>query len=43
LVPLVVSRTDYFLTMFVYHYAFNWTNVRADWAWYVMAMRWDRF
>jgi hypothetical protein len=39
LVPLVVlAATDYFLTVFAYHYAFNWTMYLPTWAWYVMAM-----
>ena len=39
LVPLaVLAATDYFLTVFAYHYAFNWTMYLPTWAWYVMAM-----
>jgi len=39
LAPLaVLAATDYFLTVFVYHYAFNWTIYLPTWAWYVMAM-----
>ena len=39
LAPLaVLAATDYFLTVFVYHYAFNWTMYLPTWAWYVMAM-----
>ena len=39
LVPLaVLAATDYFLTVFAYHYAFSWTMYLPTWAWYVMAM-----
>lgn len=39
LVPLVVLvATDYFLTVFSYHYAFSWQMYLPTWAWYVMAM-----
>jgi hypothetical protein len=39
LVPLaVLAATDYFLTVSVYHYAFQWTVYLPTWAWYAMAM-----
>ena len=39
LVPLaVLAATDYFLTVFTYHYAFQWAIYLPTWAWYVMAM-----
>jgi Family of unknown function (DUF6580) len=39
LVPLVVlAATDYFLTVFSYHYAFSPVAYLPTWAWYVMAM-----
>jgi hypothetical protein len=39
LVPLVVfMATDYFLTVFSYHYAFRWQAYVATWAWYLGAM-----
>jgi hypothetical protein len=30
--------TDYFLTVFSYHYAFQWTAYLPTWMWYVAAM-----
>jgi hypothetical protein len=39
LVPLaVLVATDYFLTVFSYHYAFAWQAYLPTWAWYVAAM-----
>jgi hypothetical protein len=39
LAPLaVLAATDYFLTVYTYHYAFNWAMYLPTWAWYVMAM-----
>jgi hypothetical protein len=39
LAPLaVLMATDYFLTVFSYHYAFRWEAYLPTWAWYVMAM-----
>jgi len=39
LAPLgVLMATDYFLTVFTYHYAFRWEAYIPTWAWYVMAM-----
>ena len=39
LAPLaVLMATDYFLTVFAYHYAFRWQVYLPTWAWYVMAM-----
>ena len=39
LIPLVVlAATDYFLTVFSYHYAFSPVSYLPTWAWYVMAM-----
>ncbi|HUX28601.1 MAG TPA: DUF6580 family putative transport protein [Terracidiphilus sp.] len=39
LVPLVVlMATDYFLTVFTYHFAFGWEAYLPTWAWYVAAM-----
>ena len=39
LVPLVaLMATDYFLTVFSYHYAFRWMDYGTTWAWYLMAM-----
>lgn len=38
-IPLaVLVATDYFLTVYSYHYAFNWQMYVPTWAWYVMAM-----
>jgi len=34
----VLIATDYFLTVFVYHYAFRWEWYAMTWAWYVAAM-----
>ena len=39
LVPMAaLMATDYFLTVFSYHYAFHWQGYIASWAWYLMAM-----
>ena len=39
LAPLaVLMATDYFLTVSVYHYAFQWQSYIPTWAWYVAAM-----
>jgi hypothetical protein len=34
----VLIATDYYLTVFVYHYAFRWQWYAMTWAWYVAAM-----
>jgi len=39
LAPLaVLMATDYFLTVSVYHYAFQWESYIPTWTWYVAAM-----
>jgi len=39
LAPLaVLMATDYYLTVFTYHYAFRWEGYVTTWAWYVAAM-----
>jgi hypothetical protein len=39
LAPLAaLMATDYFLTVYSYHYAFRWQGYVAGWAWYLMAM-----
>jgi hypothetical protein len=39
LIPLAaLMATDYFLTVYSYHYAFAWQLYAATWAWYGMAM-----
>jgi hypothetical protein len=39
LAPLaVLVATDYFLTVYTYHYAFRWEAYLPTWAWYVAAM-----
>ncbi len=39
LAPLaVLMATDYFLTVSVYHYGFQWTSYLPTWGWYVAAM-----
>jgi hypothetical protein len=43
LAPLTaLMATDYFLTVFSYHYAFRWQAYVTTWAWYlaVMALGW---
>ncbi len=43
LAPLAaLMATDYFLTVFAYHYAFHWQGYVTTWAWYlaVMALGW---
>ena len=38
LAPLaVLAATDYYLTVYFYHYSFNWSYA-TTWAWYLMAM-----
>ena len=39
LAPLAaLMTTDYFLTVFSYHYAFRWQAYVTTWAWYLAAM-----
>lgn len=39
LIPLaVLVGTDYFLTVYTYHYSFTWLMYLPTWAWYAMAM-----
>jgi hypothetical protein len=39
LVPLAaLMATDYYLTVYSYHYAFRWQGYVASWSWYLMAM-----
>ena len=39
LAPLAaLMATDYFLTVFAYHYSFAWTSYATTWAWYLAAM-----
>jgi len=39
LAPLaVLMATDYYLTVFSYHYSFTWQSYLPTWAWYVAAM-----
>lgn len=39
LVPLaVLGATDYFLTVYTYHYSFAWMMYLPTWVWYAMAM-----
>jgi hypothetical protein len=39
LAPLaVLMATDYFLTVYAYHYAFRWEGYATTWAWYLAAM-----
>jgi hypothetical protein len=39
LVPLVaLGATDYFLTVYTYHYSFAWVVYLPTWAWYAAAM-----
>jgi len=39
LAPLaVMMATDYYLTVFTYHFSFHWQGYVAMWAWYVAAM-----
>jgi len=39
LAPLaVLMATDYFLTVYAYHYSFRWDAYLPTWAWYVAAM-----
>jgi hypothetical protein len=39
LAPLAaLMATDYFLTVFTYHYPFRWTAYVTTWAWYIAVM-----
>jgi DMSO reductase anchor subunit len=39
LLPLTaLMATDYFLTVYSYHYAFRWQAYLTTWSWYLMAM-----
>lgn len=39
LAPLaVLMATDYYLTVYAYHYSFRWQGYITTWAWYLMAM-----
>jgi hypothetical protein len=39
LAPLaVLMATDYYLTVYAYHYSFGWQSYLPTWAWYVAAM-----
>jgi hypothetical protein len=39
LAPLaVLMATDYYLTVYAYHYSFRWQGYVTTWAWYLMAM-----
>jgi hypothetical protein len=39
LAPLaVLMATDYYLTVYAYHYSFRWESYLPTWAWYVAAM-----
>jgi hypothetical protein len=39
LAPLaILMATDYYLTVFAYHYPFHWPAYLPTWAWYVAAM-----
>jgi hypothetical protein len=39
LAPLAaLMATDYLLTVYVYHYSFNWLGYVPTWAWYAAAM-----
>lgn len=39
LAPLaVLMATDYYLTVYAYHYDFRWQGYALTWAWYLMAM-----
>jgi hypothetical protein len=39
LAPLAaLMTTDYFLTVYSYHYNFRWQGYVSTWAWYLMAM-----
>ena len=39
LAPLaVLIATDYYLTVYAYHYSFRWQGYVTTWAWYLMAM-----
>ncbi|MGD0893832.1 MAG: DUF6580 family putative transport protein [Terracidiphilus sp.] len=39
LAPLaVLMATDYYLTVYAYHYSFQWGAYLPTWAWYIMAM-----
>jgi len=39
LAPLaVLMATDYYLTVYAYHYSFRWQGYVTTWAWYLLAM-----
>lgn len=39
LAPLaVLMATDYYLTVYAYHFTFRWQGYLTTWAWYLMAM-----
>jgi len=39
LAPLAaLIATDYYLTVYSYHYSFRWQSYATTWAWYLMAM-----
>jgi hypothetical protein len=39
LAPLAaLMATDYYLTVYAYHYSFRWESYSITWAWYLMAM-----
>jgi hypothetical protein len=39
LAPLAaLMATDYYLTVYAYHYGFRWQGYALTWAWYLMAM-----
>jgi hypothetical protein len=39
LVPMAaLTATDYFLTVYTYHYAFAWASYLPTWAWYLAVM-----
>src|SRR5580692_73534 len=39
LAPLaILIGTDYYLTVYAYHYSFRWESYLPTWAWYVAAM-----
>jgi hypothetical protein len=35
---LALMATDYLLTVYAYHYSFNWLSYAPTWAWYLAAM-----
>jgi hypothetical protein len=39
LIPVaVLAATDFYLTVYLYHYGFHWQSYVTTWAWYLMAM-----